>query len=83
MLVLLMRAIYEVRDWDGLPWHDINIKFYSDYSRHSGNIKFIITSTIWEAAVLELLKDLRSMSLRWPQMAWHINAKFHDDQFKH
>jgi hypothetical protein len=54
MSVLLMGLICEVHCWDGLGWQEKHTKFHVGWFGHSGNIK-VITSTIWEAAVLVLL----------------------------
>jgi hypothetical protein len=49
-----MRGTYEEWHWDGLRWHDIRTKFHDDWFRHSSNVK-LITSVVWEAALLVLL----------------------------
>jgi hypothetical protein len=69
MLVLLMGGIYEVRHSGGLSWHDMRTKFHDDRFMHSSNIK-VITSRIWEVAVLVLLvggiyEVCRRGGLRW------------------
>jgi hypothetical protein len=57
---------------DSLRWHDIYIYiYYDDQFRHSINIK-VITSIIWEDALLVLLMIyiyiyIWSMPLRWAQ----------------
>jgi hypothetical protein len=47
-------GIYEVSSRGALRWHDIHVKFHEDWRGHSRNIK-IITSKIWETAVLVIL----------------------------
>jgi hypothetical protein len=49
-----MVGISEVRHWGGLRWHDTHTKFHDDRFRNSGNIK-VITTAVWEAAMLVLL----------------------------
>jgi hypothetical protein len=56
ILVLLMGVIYEVHSWEGLRWSDTCTMFHEDWFGDSGNIK-VITSTIWEAAILILLTE--------------------------
>jgi hypothetical protein len=77
-----MEVIYEVHRWDGLRWHNVLTKIHKYWLVHSGNIK-VITSTIWESAVLVLLMGrVWCTPLRWSQMAWHMHTNFHDDRFR-
>jgi hypothetical protein len=54
MLVLLKRKFYNMRHWDDLRWHDVHTEFHGNWLGHSSNLK-VITSAVWEAAVLVLL----------------------------
>jgi hypothetical protein len=76
MLLLLMGGIYGGYHSNGLRWHDI-CRF-----RHWHNIK-VIASTIWEAAMLVLLKWGTHEIWRWDGLTLlNIHTKFHDDWFR-
>jgi hypothetical protein len=69
-----MWGIYEVLRWDDLWWRDIDANFHDN----------LMTSTVWEAAVLVLpmwgIYEVR----RWDGLWWHgIDVKFRDDRFRH
>jgi hypothetical protein len=78
-----MGAIYEVRCLDGLRRHDVRTEFHEDWLGHSGNIK-VITSTIWEAAVLVLLTGAIYEVRCLDGLRWHdVRTEFHEDWFGH
>lgn len=55
VLILQKRGIYEISRWTCVMWLGFHIKIRAYRFRHSRNIK-VIGSTVWEAAVLVLLK---------------------------
>jgi hypothetical protein len=63
-------GIYEVRHCDGLTWHDIHATFHNNRFRYSNNMK-VVTSTIWGASVLVLLKG--DIYVELFQAAWYKN----------
>jgi hypothetical protein len=48
----------------------MHTKFHEGWCGHSGSIK-LITSTIWEAAVLVLLMGIINDVCRWVELRWH------------
>jgi hypothetical protein len=66
--------------WPQLAWY--TSKFNKDWFGYWCNIK-VITSTIWETAVLVLLMGRIYDVRRWDDFRWHdINTKFHNDRFR-
>jgi hypothetical protein len=61
----------------------MHINFHEDWFWQSGNIK-VITSKIWEAAVLILLMGRIHGVCRWDGLRWHdILTKSNADRFRH
>jgi hypothetical protein len=56
VLVLQVARIYEVCRCDGFKWHDIHAQFHDDRLTLSSSIE-VATSTVWEAALLELMEE--------------------------
>jgi hypothetical protein len=62
--------------------HETHADFHEKWYMHSGNIK-VITSKIWEAAMLVLLIWWIHGVSWWDSRKWHdICTKFHDDLFR-
>jgi hypothetical protein len=60
----------------------LRIKFHDYWFGNSGNIK-VITSTIWEAAVLVLLTGSIHDVCHWDDLTWHdIVTTFHKDWYR-
>jgi hypothetical protein len=73
VLVLLMREVYDIRNWDGLRWHDIYIPSFMRIGMgFQPIIRFCLNNLKGSNVGITDGNDLWSASLRWSQMAWYI-----------
>jgi hypothetical protein len=83
VLALLMGRIYDVCRWDELRWHDTYIPSFMTIGSGIQLILRVHPKNLGGCGVgITVGGDLYCTTLRWPQVAWYMHAKCHEDWYR-